>query len=347
MLVLSLIASPVLAQARLDEFPAPPLPLVTDISQQVISEPQFLQEPSTEQEFLSLPTQDNVLPVCESKYWIVSSRCAVQNIHSKSLEPWGLDVYERNCGGQLIHTSLDMMSAQLDPSLPICVFSHGSFVNWELQCREAHAAFQRLQHCTSSPVQFIFFTWPSDGPFTFILPVDVGVRGNQAEFNGFHMAHLLSRLPQHSRVSLIGHSHGARVMLSALHLSGGGTILGHVFNGNMGYRRYRLILAAAATDHNWLNPGQRYGCSLNSVECMLNFRNSEDLALAFYPLARPLFTSPLGRRGFSRRDQMKLGAHAAKIRTVDVTCQLGHEHLWPDYYNKQVVVSAIMPYICY
>lgn len=281
---------------------------------------------------------------CAPNYWIVSSRCSIQNIHDCGR--WGLDAYHRQPDGQMQREEVARLAAQLTPGIPVCIFVHGSFVKWESQCREAEQAYRAIRkNCPGMPVQMIFYTWPSDGPYTYLLPLDVAVRGERADFNGFHLNWLISQLPPECPVCLIGHSHGTRAVLSTLHLAAGGEIQGHRFALPNPPRRYRAILAAAAMDNEWLNPGQQYDCALSATECLLHLRNRCDLPLALYPLSRPFAGRALARAGFTRRDVRKLGPQAEKIRECDVTAYLGHDHLWPDYFSEVDIVCLMSPYI--
>lgn len=281
-----------------------------------------------------------------SHYWMASSRCSVQNIHERCRGPWGLGIQELHCDGTSRHSSLAELSAQLVPGIPVCIFVHGSFVELQNQYVEAAGFYSAVRGRNPAPLQMIFFTWPSDGPYTGCFPLDVAVRGRQADFNGFHLAYLISQIPESCPVCLIGHSHGTRVILSATHLAGGGTVEGYAFPYSTGpQRRMRAILAAGAMDHHWLNPGQRYECALNRLECVLNLQNRHDLALAAYPLSRPFARRAVARSGFTSRDSRSLGWNAAKLRDCDVTDLVGPKHYWPYYYRQPGIVSAMTPYL--
>lgn len=280
--------------------------------------------------------------VAANTYWIVSSRCSVQDVCSPG--PWGLNVYQRVGDCPLIPTDVPSLSSQIVPGVPVLIYVHGSFVEWESQCREAHEA-HRVLSSICQPLQMIFYTWPSTGPHRCLFPLDAAMLGERAEFNGFHLAWLVSQIPDSCPICFLGHSHGSRTVLSAMQLAAGGTIQGHVFTGYMGARRYRAVLAAAALDHNWLNPGERYGCALNLLECLLNLKNRHDLALAFYPLNRPFAHRALARSGFTRRDAARIGWNMAKITEVDVTPLLGPRHLWPYYYADPAIDSLIRSYM--
>lgn len=283
------------------------------------------------------------------QYWIVSSRCDVQHRRHKHLDDGELDVYQRTPDGQLFQSNLSSLQSLVIPGVPVLMCFHGSFVTWEDECNESHQAYQWIRNaCPHLPLQVIFFTWPSDGIITGLIPTDVLIRGRQAEFNGFHAARVITCLPPSCPISMIGHSHGCRVILSTLHLAGGGDIQGMTYPAIQATpRRYRAVFAAAAVDHHWMNPKDRYGCALPVTECIINLQNRKDLALAVYPLHRPFAGRALGRIGLLRRDTRKLGGETQKITNLDVTEIEGHNHLWPGYFQSPEIAAAIAPVIYY
>lgn len=275
-------------------------------------------------------------------YWIVSSRCDVQHKRHMHLDDGVLDVYERTGDGQLHYSNMGSLQAGLIPGVPVLVCVHGNWVAWEDECFESHLAYQWFRNsCPNLPLQVVFFTWPSNGHITGILPTDVAIRGKQAEFNGFHVARMMNCIPESCPVTFMGHSFGCRVILSTLHLAGGGAIQGMQFPGAMTSHRYRAVFAAAAVDHHWMNPGDRYGCALPRTECVVNLRNRKDFALALYPLHRPFAGRALARSGLTRRDTRLLGAESQKVVNIDVTDIEGHNHLWPGYFNSPEIGAAI------
>ncbi len=76
----------------------------------------------------------------------------------------------------------------------------------------------------------IFYTWPSDGPYTYIAPVDIAVRGCRADFNGFHLAWLLSNIPIIIR-SACGVTATGRGVMSCVQLLAGGEVEDYCFRG--------------------------------------------------------------------------------------------------------------------
>ena len=279
-------------------------------------------------------------------YWVVSSREAVQH-RLKRREDWTLDVYHRQIGGQTVQSSLGAMTQHISPGVPVLICIHGSFVDAESNFRESAETYQWIRNAAPHlPLQVIFFSWPSDGPYTYVTPLDVAIRGERAEFNGFHVAQVVSALPASCPVSFLGHSHGCRVILSALHIAAGGSIQNLCFRYDMGAgRRYRAVLAAAAVDHNWLNPGERYDGSLRRCEALLTLINRDDIPIAVYPFHRPGAARALARVGLTERDRVRLGDQACKARELDVTSLVGSDHLWPAYFRCPRIATCIAPYV--
>ena len=282
------------------------------------------------------------------QYWIVSSRCDVQHKRHLHLDDGELDVYQRTPDGQLSQTNMASLQSQIIPGVPVLLCIHGYYVTWQDECHESHQAYQWIRNaCPQLPLQVIFFTWPSDGLITGLLPADIAIRSKQAEFNGFHTARLLNCVPESCPVSFIGHSLGCRTILSTLHLAGGGEVQGMTYPGSLTSHRYRAVFVAAALDHYWLNPRDRYGCALPRTECIVNLQNRKDLPLAFYPLLRPFAGRALARSGLTRRDTRKLGSQSSKFVNLDVTETQGHNHLWPGYFLCPEIAAAIAPVIYY
>lgn len=281
--------------------------------------------------------------VTETAYWIVSSRHASQ--HPRERRPFGLAYCRRQTDGRVVPVDPALLRAELIPGVPVCILVHGSFVDWEEHLDESASGYRWIRGAAPDrPLHVVSFTWLSGRPYSGCFAIDIGVRGNRAEFNGFHLAQFISGLPETSPVCVIGHSHGARIALSSLHLAGGGTVQDLVFTGNVGARPLRAVLAAAAVDHDWLNPGERYGRALCRGE-VINLRNRCDLALRFYPLSRPFSRPALAQTGFTDGDRERLGWLAVRAGEIDVTELIGRDHNWPNYHDAPAIAAAIAPFV--
>ncbi|MFQ5732054.1 MAG: hypothetical protein ACE5KM_08870 [Planctomycetaceae bacterium] len=284
---------------------------------------------------------------CEQpRFWIVSSRRCPQRAKGHSTACCRLDefVYQN---GRCHPADAAAFGKWLIPGAPIAVVVHGSFTRFPALLGETCAMYRWLRRSAPQrPLNVVVFTWPSDDFATGFIPIDINVLGRWSGFNGFYLARFLQRVPRGSRVTLIGHSHGARTVLAFLHLQSGGVVQGRrLCNPQPGAWRIRTILMAAAVDHHWLNPGERFGRALCGTEALLNMRNRRDLPLKFYPLRRPLSHRALGRRGLTRTDRQRLGHGNAKVAELDVTDMIGRRHFWVYYFNRREISAAISPYV--
>jgi esterase/lipase superfamily enzyme len=196
-------------------------------------------------------------------------------------------------------------------------------------------------------MQMIYLTWPSDlSPVTPLVQLEVNFLGRRAARNGYYLAELVRYIPPDCPICLIGHSHGTRVISSALQFMAGGDVQGMCHpNASAAGRRIRTVFAASAIDHDWFNPGERYCRALASTECLLNLQNPDDPALKLYPLRRPLASRALGAVGFTEKDRCKLRGWSAKVIDCDVSGRVGHTHLWPHYFRDQGIAQAIHNFV--
>ena len=299
-----------------------------------------------------LETVATDLPVMQSVtttpgYWIVGSHASPQSFDESGPVFCPSVTRYDHCAG-FHEANLQEMIESLLPGVPVCIFCHGSFVSWQDVLTESVETWKWLHHaCPDQPIQMIHFSWPSDRPsFSPVIQFDVNRLGLRAGRNGFYMASLVQQIPSECPVCLIGHSHGTRVIASALHLMGGGSVDSFVLApGPFPQHRLRAVFAASAMDHKWLNPGERYGRALCPVECVLNLKNSCDPALFIYPLRRPFSCGALGYTGLTRRDRRQLGPSGDKIHDLDLTEAIGIGHYWPNYFRRPWLARAIRTYL--
>ncbi len=292
---------------------------------------------------------------CHPDFWIVSSRGCQQGLVRRSVCcRFDFARYD----GQHRWSDEREFLASMKPGIPVCIVVHGSFVRPVDVVPDSVNMYRWIRAAApEQPLHVVFYTWPSGGittldprnPASTIIPAfDIVLLGGRAEFNGFYLGRLISKIPAHHRVSLFSHSHGVRVTASALHLIGGGKIAGRRLCacGHQGHR-IRVVFAAAAIDHDWLNPGQRYGHAMYPTECLLNFKSRHDLALKIYPLQRLFARRALGRTGFLPKDRAKLGWLKGKISELNITHLVEYGHMIPHYYRQPRIASWMSPWLYY
>ncbi len=284
---------------------------------------------------------------CEGGYWIASSwRCRQTAPHACNCGG-DLDYYYRGADGSTQSLNRDAFHASLAPGSPVCIVVHGSFINWKGLCDDCEPVFRWIRNAAPSrQLTVLFYTWPSSGPITGELHLDVAILGKRASFNSVYLGDLVSRIPPGHPICLMGHSHGARLTAATLHLLGGGEVEGT----RLTYlpppeQRIRSVLIAGALDHHWLDPGQRFGMALCRTECLLYMRNDHDSVLNLYPLRRVFSRRALGEKGLSRKDHKRLGYLNAKVVQLDVTRIIQLGHMWNNYYIHPELAAAIEPYV--
>lgn len=276
--------------------------------------------------------------------WLVSVRHCP---HKRSACEWcDLAVWQVR-DDVMVPATRHQMLASLHPDAPICIMIHGSFVDWHAVCQESRMARSWIRRaCPGWPVHILFFTWPSDETRKLLLPVDVAVLGKRASRHAQDLAYLIGQIPTEHPLCLVGHSHGARMALATLHLLGGGEIDGiSLPAGPYQGHRLRAVLAAAAVDRDWLNPGELYERAILRAESILNLQNRHDAALSLYPLSRLGGTRALGRVGLSDKDRQRLGPWCVKLHEVDVTAWVGRRHLWSTYMQYPEIAGLMAPYV--
>lgn len=285
--------------------------------------------------------------MADSGFWFVSTHRSPQSFsHTCPRFCPGVLRYEQ-CAGYR-QSNMAELCAGLEPGVPVCIMVHGSFVDRASACRESACTWQWLRRGSMGRrMQMIYLTWPSSSPLGPMLQLEVNKLGRRAARNGYYLAELTQHIPPECPICLIGHSHGTRVIASALHLLAGGAVQGvcHPFARAAG-RQIRTVFAASAIDHDWLIPSHRYGRALCSTQCLLNLKNARDPALKFYAFRLPLIAKhPLGLTGLTFRDRRQLGAWGRKFVDYDVTAAIGAGHLWPYYFNRPSLACVIHNYV--
>ena len=282
----------------------------------------------------------------DNDYWIVSTRHCPQS-GMPNCTPEQFQYFHVTADGRRTLSSLAAYKQQIDPNVPICIVVHGSYSTWRSLVADSKPVNRWLRSAApASPLQVVFFTWPSE-PITAVLPgVDVGILGRRASYNGFYLSQFIQQTPDNSRISFFAHSHGARVVSASLQLLDGGALNGYQLRqAGCGNRKLRPIFAAAAIDHHWLNPGERFGRAMNQIDQGLVLYNEHDIALMLYPLRRLFSHRPLGLVGFDRTDRRLQNGRARKLAEVDVTPQVDTGHLWENYVAKRTIAASMRPYL--
>ena len=287
-------------------------------------------------------------------FWIISSRGCP--LGTKVLDGAGFDYLRYDQEGTPTWGDEKQFHASLLPGAPVCMSVHGSFVDWNDLATEGFQTAKWLREAAPGrPLNVVLFSWKSTGPFTVAtlplifstLPqVDAELLGQRSAFVGLYLGRLIADLPAGHAVTMFGHSHGCRTVSSALHVLGGGQVQGYVLADRPKHkRRMRAIFAAAAIDHHWLNPDQRYGRAIDMAEMIVNLRNHRDTVLKFYPLRHPLSNKALANVGFTSGDRILMGRRSDRVIEFDVSNIVGSNHGWPYYYARPEIARTVAEHV--
>lgn len=238
----------------------------------------------------------------------------------------------------------------IQPEVPICVVVHGSFIPAS-EFRGFVDTYRWIRGAAPDlPLHIVFYRWPSSADMRAVIPqLQVERLGQRADCHGLRLAMFLRRLPSRNPVSILAHSHGTRCASSALHLLAGGRV-GHLQLSGTGApeRLYRVVYGAAAIDHHWLNPNQRFGRAFHSVESILNMRTRNDWALDLYTFRSSYSAAALGDVGLTPSDRLILGDAAQhKYSEYDVTSIVGFGHTSRAYVSHMEISRTFVPWLYY
>ncbi|MBI3837685.1 MAG: hypothetical protein HY288_07100 [Planctomycetia bacterium] len=107
-------------------------------------------------------------------------------------------------------------------------------------------------------------------------------------------------------------------------------------------RHISAVLIAAAIDHEWLCPGERYGVSTSVAEEILVLTNRKDCCLRWYPLFKARPGGSLGCDGLSDQDKHKLEAVAGRVRVVSIEDQVGSNHNFRTCMEPKAVAQLVV-----
>jgi len=284
-----------------------------------------------------------------NQVWVVQTRDCPQELGSN---PWpNLKVLRFDAKGRTVERPAAELFAET-VGHPVLVQVQGSLTTPDAAIGGLLWTHSWLQHHRSlgPDAVVIAFDWPSQRIYGEDLR-DINEKGRRAFVAAYHLAVFLSSFPTESRICLVGQSYGGRVVPSALHVLGGGQLHGNKHEPTAQLAatppdlHVNAVVIGAASDHNWLDPGQRLDRALYGFEGFLNLYNRKDEALLLYPsLIRSGHRRALGRVGLSNGDFDKLGPLASRYEEHDVHDILGPEHTLLDAVANPKIARWMAPY---
>ena len=291
-----------------------------------------------------------------SEVWELSSRHLPEKFRCIDPQSPGLEALRRTETGWQRD---DLESALVDDGRLTIVYVHGNFMERNNARERALILNQYLARRSERPYRLLMLSWPSTREPHPLR--DVYENAESAECQALFVGWLLERLRDHSEVSLLGFSFGARAVTGGLHFAAGGTIPGFQYRSIggalQGYDategsiesvsqgpRYRVALVAPAVDRSWLARGGKHAKGMESVSGLINLYNSQDPILRRFRfldrLSRPVaagFAGFVGAQGFegiaNPRSTEPLET-SKKIRQFDCGSVIGTTHSERSYYAQ-------------
>ena len=281
-----------------------------------------------------------VTPRCrpQDQIWLVSSRgvgCASSCVAGDPQLQ-----YFQYVDGQWFPASLELLLASDNSAVATTFYVHGNQVTSAEAKSMGISAYRQVAKKTSdpAPLRFIIWSWPSERMAGILR--DVRIKAARANAEGYYMAWLIDRMQPDVRLTLMGYSYGTRVVTGALHVLGGGHVVGKTLAERVYPERLPLkaVLMAAALDNDWLLPGHKHGLALTQVDHMLLLNNPCDRVLRRYRFIAPDRPQALGYTGLPMT--ASLAPHKHKIKQVNI-CDRQHD--WTSYLFSPRLVDLIGP----
>ncbi len=226
--------------------------------------------------------------------------------------------------------------------MPTDFYAHGNFESADDASERGLAVYGRLsgQAPADQPFRFVIWSWPTDrGKHPLEL---TRMHARRADVDAYYLGWLVNRMNHQVKVGLMGYSLGSRVVTGALHLLGGGQLIGLSLpmDVNAPRQTIRAVLLAAAEDCDWLSPGRPNGEAIPRVEEMLLLNNGCDSVLKRYPHLDPCSRADaLGYVGICGPFD------SSKVEQLDVCCVVGKQHEWSRYFYTPSLVADMLPYL--
>lgn len=241
-----------------------------------------------------------------------------------------------------VDSELDSLLDTDEPDTVTAVYVHGNRVDWGRSLRLGMLAYRSLVRGVEDPqsIRFVVWSWPSAKIRCALR--DVRSKAARSDYDSYYLGVFLSRLAPQARVGMYGFSYGGRVISGALHLLGGGEMLGlTVPAAEVNPKRTaRAVLMGAAMHNYWLLPGYRHGKAVSQVDRMLVQYNPCDRILRMYRFVdRHSRPQALGYSALPRLSE--LGEDASRIEQQNVCPQIGNNHNMRAYFASPEVMDEV------
>lgn len=229
----------------------------------------------------------------------------------------------------------DVFFSRMASATPTVIYIHGNRADSAAAIEQAWVIYQGVCDAGGDRrFRLVIWSWPAERISARAL-TDLRFKAARSDVEAYLLAWHLKRADSSAPILLVGYSFGARVITGALHLLGGGRIMGRSLNdadsgsdsGSKG--RFRAVLVASAIGNDWLLPGGRHDRALFPLEKMLVTVNCADPALRWYRGLERCDSPALGRTGpvlVNGSDSLR-----DKVESISVVDSVGKQHDYRAY----------------
>jgi len=277
----------------------------------------------------------------QDQIWIVSTRhlgCPSAGKYEPALAFWR---YEK---GSWQPASAAEFYAADSADLVTPIYVHGNQIDSSLAASYGLSFYFELVGKLDSepPARFVIWSWPSDqirGPLR-----DVRAKAARSDDDAYYLSYFLAHMKPEVRVGLLGYSFGARIESGAMHLLGGGSLLGQSL-APAPRPQVRVAMWAAAEHNHWYLPGQFHGQALAAADAWCITVNCCDPILARYRwIDKCSDPVAVGYAGIYGRNMLPSDIDA-RIEEVNVSNIVGREHDWRQYLYSRYIQDRTRDYL--
>lgn len=274
----------------------------------------------------------------DDQHWLINTRCLGCPAEELTTAPrFSVWRYAKPEGWSKSNVA-DFLKAQ-SPRRRVCVYLHGARTRHD-EAVQCGFRVQRVLTKTApadEPLTFVTWSWPTSPAGRPLR--DLRCWATRSDVEACYLAWLLSRLDEHTPVSLIGFSYGARASTGAMHLLAGGKLMGRWLPQQKDWQRraVRAVLWSPAVNNDWLLPRRPNGRAVECLDRMVILYNPADRVMRHYHWVAP--SVRFGGMGFSGLASPRLlGAVRKRIEQHNVSGRLGRAHSFFSHINSPWIV---------
>jgi hypothetical protein len=277
----------------------------------------------------------------QDQVWVVSTRCLGCPSGAKTEPAWQLWRYEKAMWQPATATEF-YASDSKDLVTPFYI--HGNRIDHPQACSDGLSVYFQLvgKLDDEPPARFVIWSWPSSqikGPLN-----DVRTKAARSDVDAYYLARFMAGMKPEVRVGLVGYSFGARIASGALHLIGGGSLLGQTIETTP-RPQIRVALWAAAEHNYWYLPGNYHDRAIATGDAWFITINCCDPVLSRYRFLDPCGDPvAVGYAGIYGRNLLPADVNE-RIEEVNVSNIVGGTHDKDAYLYSLYIQNRTRDYV--